>query len=53
MNWVPSATPWTHRWDMYLKGNPDDEIHYFSIVNSLMIVRARERAPWPSLSLSL
>ena len=22
----------------YLKGNPDDEIHYFSIVNSLMIV---------------
>ncbi len=23
---------------MYLKGAPDDEIHYFSIVNSLMIV---------------
>ena len=38
VNWVPSSTPWTHRWDMYLKGNPDDEIHYFSIVNSLMIV---------------
>ena len=29
---------WSHRWDVYLKGNPDDEIHYFSIVNSLMIV---------------
>lgn len=29
---------WTNRWDVYLKGNPDDEIHYFSIVNSLMIV---------------
>ena len=23
---------------MYLKGNPDDEIHYFSIINSLIIV---------------
>lgn len=30
--------PWSHRWDVYLKGNPDGEIHYFSIVNSLMIV---------------
>jgi transmembrane 9 superfamily protein 2/4 len=29
---------WSNRWDVYLKGNPDDEIHYFSIVNSLMIV---------------
>lgn len=31
-------TKWSNRWDIYLKGNPDDEIHYFSIVNSLMIV---------------
>lgn len=38
VKWVPSATTWSHRWDIYLKGNPDDEIHYFSIVNSLMIV---------------
>lgn len=38
VKWVPSAISWSHRWDIYLKGNPDDEIHYFSIVNSLMIV---------------
>ncbi|CAM9139209.1 unnamed protein product [Hapterophycus canaliculatus] len=28
---------WSRRWDAYLKGNPENEIHYFSIVNSLMI----------------
>ena len=33
-----STIPWENRWDVYLQGNPDDEIHYFSIVNSLMIV---------------
>jgi transmembrane 9 superfamily member 2/4 len=38
VKWVPSEITWAHRWDVYLKGNPDDEIHYFSIVNSLMIV---------------
>mmetsp|Transcript_71713 Transcript_71713/g.202813 ORF Transcript_71713/g.202813 Transcript_71713/m.202813 type:complete len:492 (-) Transcript_71713:384-1859(-) len=38
VKWVPSDITWAHRWDVYLKGNPDDEIHYFSIVNSLMIV---------------
>lgn len=36
--WEASELTWSHRWDVYLKGNPDDEIHYFSIVNSLMIV---------------
>merc|ERR1719390_162167 len=29
---------WSHRWDVYLKGNPDDKIHWFSITNSTMIV---------------
>ncbi len=29
---------WADRWDVYLVGSPDDEIHYYSIVNSLMIV---------------
>jgi len=38
VKWERSDLAWTHRWDVYLKGNPDDEIHYFSIVNSLMIV---------------
>ena len=38
MKWEPSTITWEHRWDVYLHGNPNDEIHYFSIVNSLMIV---------------
>lgn len=38
VKWEPSDLTWSQRWDVYLKGNPDDEIHYFSIVNSLMIV---------------
>lgn len=38
VKWEKSDLKWSHRWDVYLKGNPDDEIHYFSIVNSLMIV---------------
>eukprot|EP00980_Cylindrotheca_fusiformis_P003947 scaffold871_cov130-Cylindrotheca_fusiformis.AAC.24 len=29
---------WSDRWDVYLVGVPDDDIHYYSIVNSLMIV---------------
>jgi len=38
VKWIPSDLTWSNRWDVYLLGNPDDEIHYFSIVNSLMIV---------------
>ncbi len=38
VNWVKSEIPWADRWDVYLVGSPDDEIHYFAIVNSLMIV---------------
>ena len=38
VKWEKSDVKWSHRWDVYLKGNPDDEIHYFAIVNSLMIV---------------
>ena len=38
VEFVESATEWTDRWDVYLIGAPDDDIHYFSIVNSLMIV---------------
>lgn len=38
IKWERSDLRWSNRWDVYLKGNPDDEIHYFSIVNSLMIV---------------
>ena len=38
VKWEQSDLLWSNRWDVYLKGNPDDEIHYFSIINSLMIV---------------
>jgi len=36
--WQESDTEWAQRWDIYMVGNPEDEIHYFAIVNSLMIV---------------
>lgn len=38
VEWVKSALAWSDRWDIYLVGSPDDEVHYFAIVNSLMIV---------------
>ncbi len=37
VQWVPSAVQWADRWDIYLMEAPDNEIHYFAIVNSLMI----------------
>jgi len=38
VEWEDSATPWANRWDVFLQGNPDDKIHWFSITNSTMIV---------------
>lgn len=38
VEWVESDLTWADRWDVYLIGAPDDDLHYFSIVNSLMIV---------------
>ncbi len=38
IQWIPNNLEWTDRWDVYLVGAPDDDIHYYSIVNSLMIV---------------
>jgi transmembrane 9 superfamily protein 2/4 len=38
IDWVADDTVWANRWDIYLRGNPDDEIHIFAIVNSLMII---------------
>lgn len=38
VEWVESDLEWADRWDVYLIGAPDDELHYFSIINSLMIV---------------
>ena len=38
VEWIASELPWADRWDIYLIGSPDDDIHSFAIVNSLMIV---------------
>lgn len=38
VEWVQGETEWADRWDVYLLGSPDDDIHVFAIVNSLMIV---------------
>lgn len=38
VEWVHSPVTWSDRWDVYLVGSPDDEVHYFAIINSLMIV---------------
>ena len=39
VTWEESkALLWADRWDVYLVGAPDDEIHNYSIINSLMIV---------------
>jgi len=36
--WEESDVNWANRWDVYLRGNPDDKVHWFSITNSTMIV---------------
>jgi len=36
--WKESSLDWADRWDIYLIGSPDDDIHSFAIINSLMIV---------------
>ena len=39
VTWIESPDLlWADRWDVYLVGSPDDDNHYYSIVNSLMIV---------------
>jgi transmembrane 9 superfamily member 2/4 len=35
--WQPSDIPWASRWDTYLKMS-DVQIHWFSIINSLVVV---------------
>ncbi|CAM9231353.1 unnamed protein product, partial [Sphacelaria rigidula] len=40
VSWVPSDTHWASRWDIYLTMNKavKNRVHWFSIVNSLLIV---------------
>jgi len=37
VEWKKSDVKWADRWDIYLMETPDNEVHYFSIINSLMI----------------
>lgn len=37
VEWRPSETFWSDRWDIYLQGNPDEDVHVYAILNSLMI----------------
>lgn len=37
VQWIKSSVQWADRWDVYLMEAPDNEVHYFAIVNSLMI----------------
>jgi len=37
VKWEETSIPWSNRWDAYLL-NTDPQIHWFSIINSLMIV---------------
>lgn len=37
VEWKHSEVTWADRWDIYLMETPDNEIHYFAIVNALMI----------------
>lgn len=38
VDWKESDIQWSNRWELYLKSNPDDQIHWFSILNSTLIV---------------
>lgn len=38
VQWMETDLEWQDRWDVYLMNSPDDDIHFFAIVNSLMIV---------------
>lgn len=38
VEWKESELEWADRWDVYLIGTPDDDVHFFAIINSLMVV---------------
>ncbi len=38
VEWIKSEAKWNTRWDIFLHEEGDDQIHWFSIINSLMIV---------------
>jgi len=38
VDWQEADLIWSDRWDVYVIGSHDDDVHFFAIVNSLMIV---------------
>lgn len=38
VQWLPSTLHWANRWDVYMERNPDDKLHLFGILNSLIVV---------------
>jgi transmembrane 9 superfamily protein 2/4 len=38
VKWVESEIDWADRWDVYMGRNPDDKLHLFGILNSLVVV---------------
>lgn len=38
VHWEATDVKWSERWEVFLEGTADDEVHWFSIVNSCMIV---------------
>ncbi|KAI8907396.1 hypothetical protein EDD86DRAFT_255792, partial [Gorgonomyces haynaldii] len=38
LKFLPSSTPWGTRWDHYLHSDEDQRIHWFSVINSVLVV---------------
>jgi len=39
VSWEETDKPWADRWDVYLRGRPDESLaHHMSIINSFMVV---------------
>lgn len=38
VRWEESDILWSERWELYLKGASDYEVHWFAIINSLLVV---------------
>jgi transmembrane 9 superfamily protein 2/4 len=38
VEWIKSDIEWSNRWDLYLRSDPNAQIHWFSILNSTLIV---------------
>ena len=39
MEYIKSDIEWSNRWDLYLRSDPNAQIHWFSILNSTCVIR--------------